>query len=50
MSQVNVYDDAHRLARSIQGEVARAIQDTVGMKVEAVNVHIEDVLFSGAEA
>lgn len=34
------------LARTIQREVARAIQDMVGMQVEEVNVHIEDVVFS----
>lgn len=33
------------LARTIQREVARAIHDMVGMQVEEVNVHIEDVLF-----
>ncbi len=31
------------LGRQIQAEVTRAIQEIVGMKVEAVNVHIEDV-------
>jgi len=33
------------LARAIQREVARAIHDMVGMTVEEVNVHIEDILF-----
>ncbi|MBC7224528.1 MAG: Asp23/Gls24 family envelope stress response protein [Anaerolineae bacterium] len=57
---IEVHDDAVRvdvhvvvhpngnmiqLARTIQREVARAIHDMVGMTVEAVNVHIEDVLF-----
>jgi len=31
------------LGRQIQAEVTRAISDIVGMPVEAVNVHIEDV-------
>jgi len=32
-----------KLGQQIQAEVARAIQDIVGMGVRAVNVHIEDV-------
>ncbi|MGD1993451.1 MAG: Asp23/Gls24 family envelope stress response protein [Anaerolineae bacterium] len=32
-----------KLGRQIQAEVSRAIQDIVGMPVETVNVHIEDV-------
>lgn len=35
-----------RLGRHIQAEVTRAIQDLVGMEVEAVDVYIEDVAFS----
>ena len=31
------------IGRQIQTEVTRAIQDTVGMEVAAINVHIEDV-------
>jgi uncharacterized alkaline shock family protein YloU len=31
------------VSHSVQAEVARAIQDMVGMHVRAVNVHIEDV-------
>ncbi len=31
------------LGRQIQAEVTRAIQEIVGLRVEAVNVHIEDV-------
>ncbi|MGD1995378.1 MAG: Asp23/Gls24 family envelope stress response protein [Anaerolineae bacterium] len=31
------------LGRQIQAEVTRAIQDIVGMEVESVHVHIEDV-------
>jgi len=32
------------LGRQIQAEVTRAIEDIVGMDVEAVNVYIEDVV------
>jgi uncharacterized alkaline shock family protein YloU len=32
-----------KLGRQVQAEVSRAIQDIVGMPVETVNVHIEDV-------
>ncbi len=31
------------LGRQVQAEVTRAIQDLVGLEVEAVNVYIEDV-------
>lgn len=34
-----------RLGQALQNEVSRAIQDMVGMKVVAVNVHIQDVDF-----
>jgi uncharacterized alkaline shock family protein YloU len=34
-----------RLGQMLQSEVSRAIQDMVGMKVSAVNVHIRDVDF-----
>ncbi len=30
-------------SRAVQAEVARAIQETVGMTVKAVNVHVDDV-------
>lgn len=49
--RVDVHVVAHpgynmiRLARTLQREVARAIHDMVGMQVEEVNVHIEDVVF-----
>lgn len=36
---VNVRD----VARNIQGQVARAISEMVGMEVGKVNVHIEDI-------
>ena len=37
--------EAHllRLGQTLQSEVSRAIQDMVGMKVLAVNVHVQDV-------
>jgi uncharacterized alkaline shock family protein YloU len=39
---VNLFE----LGQTLQNEVSRAVQDMVGMKVLAVNVHIEDVDFS----
>ena len=42
-------DDMLALARTIQIEVARAINDMVGMAVCEVNVHIEDILFTEAQ-
>jgi len=33
------------VGRQIQAEVTRAIQDMVGMEVESVDVHIEDVAY-----
>jgi uncharacterized alkaline shock family protein YloU len=38
-AETNVRD----VARNVQAEVTRAIQDMVGMEVLHVNVHIEDV-------
>ena len=38
-----------RLGRSVQYEVTRAIQNMIGMPVDAVNVHIEDVVYPRAE-
>ncbi len=35
--------------RRIQQEVARAISETVGMPVGAVNVHVEDIAFPNEE-
>ena len=35
------------VARNVQAEVTRSIQDIVGMDVLYVNVHIEDVDFQG---
>jgi uncharacterized alkaline shock family protein YloU len=33
------------IGRQIQAEVTRAIRDIVGMEVESVDVHIEDVAY-----
>jgi uncharacterized alkaline shock family protein YloU len=33
------------VGRQIQAEVTRAVQDMIGMKVESVDVHIEDVAY-----
>jgi uncharacterized alkaline shock family protein YloU len=38
------------IGRQIQNEVARAIHDIVGMGVESVNVHIEDVTSTAPSA
>ena len=38
------------IGRQIQAEVARAIQDMVGMEVQSVDVHIENVAYSSEEA
>lgn len=35
------------VSRTVQTEVARAIQEMVGMDVTAVNVHVEDVTYTG---
>lgn len=38
------------VSRNIQQNVARAIQEMVGMDVGEVNIHIEDIDFAGDEA
>lgn len=38
-----------RLGRAVQHEVTRAIQNMIGMPVDAVNVHIEDVVYPRSE-
>ncbi len=38
-----------QLGRAVQYEVTRAIQQMVGMPVDAVNVHIEDVIYPQPE-
>lgn len=37
------------IGRKIQHEVARSIKEIVGMDVEAVNVHVQDVVYPIAE-
>jgi uncharacterized alkaline shock family protein YloU len=37
-----------KLGRKVQYEVTRAIQKMLGMPVEAVNIHIEDVVYPDA--
>jgi uncharacterized alkaline shock family protein YloU len=37
-----------QLGRKIQYEVTRAVRQMTGMPVEAVNVHIEDVVYPGS--
>lgn len=44
-SRINLLNLGHQ----IQVEVTRAIHDIVGMAVESVNVHVEDVYFSRSE-
>ncbi|MCZ2126699.1 MAG: Asp23/Gls24 family envelope stress response protein [Anaerolineales bacterium] len=36
--------------RAVQANVARSIQETVGMDVQEVNVHIEDIDYEGGAA
>ncbi len=38
-----------QLGHRIQSEIARAIRDMVGMRVEAINVHIQDVAYPELE-
>ncbi|MBN1582066.1 MAG: Asp23/Gls24 family envelope stress response protein [Anaerolineae bacterium] len=38
-----------QLARRIQKEVARAVQEMTGMRIQEVNVHISDVCYTPAE-
>ncbi|MBL8064158.1 MAG: Asp23/Gls24 family envelope stress response protein [Anaerolineales bacterium] len=38
------------VGRNIQQNVARAVQEMVGMEVGEVNIHIEDIDFEGDEA
>ena len=37
------------VSRQVQQEVARAIEDMVGMQVQRVDVHIEDIAFPDGE-
>ncbi len=43
---VNIRD----VSRNVQEQVARAVQETVGMDVGAVDVHVEDIDFEDGEA
>lgn len=38
-----------KVGHQIQAEVTRAIQDMVGMEVQSVDVHIEDVTYSSEQ-
>lgn len=38
------------VSRNVQANVARSIQEMVGMEVGEINVHIEDIDFEGDEA
>jgi uncharacterized alkaline shock family protein YloU len=38
-----------QLGRRVQAEITRAIQETLGMEVREVNVHIEDVYYPPSE-
>jgi uncharacterized alkaline shock family protein YloU len=42
--------NVREVSREVQAAVARAIQEMVGMDVQAVNVHIEDVAYPEQEA
>ncbi len=35
--------------RAVQANVARSIQETIGMDVQEVNIHIEDIDYEGDE-
>ena len=55
-----VYADLHlileqdvnirEVSRNVQVQVARAIQEMVGMDVSEINIHIEDIDYAGSEA
>jgi uncharacterized alkaline shock family protein YloU len=38
------------VSRNVQANVARSIQEMVGMEIGEINVHIEDIDFEGNEA
>ena len=42
--------NVREVSRAVQAAVARAIQEMVGMDVQAVNIHIEDVAYPEQEA
>jgi len=35
------------VSRNVQGQVARAIQEMVGMEIESIDIHIENIDFDG---
>jgi uncharacterized alkaline shock family protein YloU len=41
--------NVREVSRKVQAEVARAIEDMVGMKAKRVDVHVEDVDYSETE-
>ncbi len=45
-NDVNVRDVSH----NIQAQIGRAISEMVGMEVGKINIHIEDIHFSAAQA
>ena len=42
--------NVREVAHAVQAAVNRALNEMVGMQVLAVNVHVEDVVYPGAEA
>jgi uncharacterized alkaline shock family protein YloU len=40
--------DVRAVCRKVQSEVARAIEDMVGMEVQRIDVHVEDIFFQNA--
>lgn len=42
----NAKANMREVSQSVQREVARAMRQIVGMEVKAVNVHIDDVIFT----
>jgi uncharacterized alkaline shock family protein YloU len=42
--------NVREVSRAVQSAVARAVQEMVGMDVDAVNVHIDDIAYPEQEA
>jgi len=40
--------NAREVSRTVQSEVARAVEDMVGMQVKRIDIHIEDIDFGEA--
>ncbi|HJS17293.1 MAG TPA: Asp23/Gls24 family envelope stress response protein [Anaerolineales bacterium] len=38
------------VSRNVQGQVARALQEMVGMEIGEIEIHIEDIDYDGQEA